>query len=222
VLERVIRLDPSRIGADRGIRHDVSYPEELVEFFLNEFTQPGDLVLDPFAGFGTTLFVAERMGRRAIGVELLPERVEIVRRRLTREGTIIEGDSLRLAALDLPIVQFVMTSPPYMNSVDHPENPLTGYRTRDGSYRVYIQELTSVFQMTTDVLAPQGRVVINVANIRTGPKVTPLADDLAGALSSRMLLEQIVRVEHSVADPSIETDYCLVFRPLSSGRNLPT
>ena len=34
---------------------NVSFAEELVEIFLADYTQPGDLVFDPFAGFGTTL-----------------------------------------------------------------------------------------------------------------------------------------------------------------------
>ena len=37
---------------------DVRFPESLVEHFLEQYTQKGEIVLDPFAGFGTTLFVA--------------------------------------------------------------------------------------------------------------------------------------------------------------------
>ena len=61
---------------------DVRYPSALVERFLTEFTQPGDVVLDPFAGYGTTLFAAEKMGRKGYGVELLPQRVEFIRKRI--------------------------------------------------------------------------------------------------------------------------------------------
>lgn len=45
-------------------RHnDVSYSENLVEYFLREFTSEQDVVFDPFAGFGTTLLVAQSMKR---------------------------------------------------------------------------------------------------------------------------------------------------------------
>jgi DNA modification methylase len=60
----------------------VTFTESLATEFIEELSEPGDLVLDPFAGFGTTLVVAERLGRRALGIELLPERVELVRRRI--------------------------------------------------------------------------------------------------------------------------------------------
>ncbi len=48
---------------------DVRSPESLVDAFLREYTREGDTVLDPFAGFGTTLLVAEAMGRAPAGIE---------------------------------------------------------------------------------------------------------------------------------------------------------
>lgn len=43
----------------------------------------GDLVLDPFAGTGTTLVVCEELGRNYIGIEINPKLVEICRQRLS-------------------------------------------------------------------------------------------------------------------------------------------
>lgn len=54
--------------------------ERLVEPCILAGSRPGDLVLDPFAGLGTTLRVGERLGRRAIGLELQPEFIDIGRR----------------------------------------------------------------------------------------------------------------------------------------------
>lgn len=44
-------------------------PEALVAWFLRTYTRPGDLVLDPTAGSGTTLVAAKRLGRRFVGFE---------------------------------------------------------------------------------------------------------------------------------------------------------
>jgi len=41
---------------------DIRYSESLVEYFLKIYTREGDTVFDPFAGFGTTLLVAEEKG----------------------------------------------------------------------------------------------------------------------------------------------------------------
>ena len=48
-------------------------------------TNPGDVVLDPFAGSGTTLVVASQLNRKSIGIELDPCNVKIIRDRLAEE-----------------------------------------------------------------------------------------------------------------------------------------
>lgn len=62
--------------------HPAAFPEELPEWFIKLFTKEGDTVLDPFMGSGTTVFVANRMGRNAIGIEILPEYLEMVREKI--------------------------------------------------------------------------------------------------------------------------------------------
>ena len=54
--------------------HSAAFPDWLPEFFIQLFTDPGDCVLDPFAGSGTTVRVALQLGRKPIGIELNPVR----------------------------------------------------------------------------------------------------------------------------------------------------
>ena len=63
-------------------KHSAAFPEELPEWFIKLFTKEGDMVLDPFAGSGTTLFVAERMGRNAIGIEIIEEYYKMIKNQL--------------------------------------------------------------------------------------------------------------------------------------------
>ena len=63
-------------------KHSAAFPEELPEWFIKLFTKEGDMVLDPSAGSGTTLFVAERMGRNAIGIEIIEEYYKMVKDQL--------------------------------------------------------------------------------------------------------------------------------------------
>ena len=58
--------------------HPAAFPENLPEWFIKLFTQENDTVLDPFAGSGTTLTVAQRMKRNSIGIEILPEYHEMM------------------------------------------------------------------------------------------------------------------------------------------------
>ena len=63
-------------------KHSAAFPEELPEWFIKLFTKEGDMVLDPFAGSGTTLFVAERMGRSAIGIEIMEDYYKMIKNQL--------------------------------------------------------------------------------------------------------------------------------------------
>ena len=57
--------------------HYAAFPAELVKSVIEACTLPGDLVLDPFAGTGTTCLVAAEMGRRWLGIELNPDYVAL-------------------------------------------------------------------------------------------------------------------------------------------------
>lgn len=59
--------------------HSAAFPEGLPEWFVKLFTKEGDTVLDPFMGSGTTNFVANRMKRNSIGIEIVPEYYEMVK-----------------------------------------------------------------------------------------------------------------------------------------------
>jgi len=62
--------------------HSAAFPEELPEWFIKLFTKVDDIVLDPFMGSGTSLFVANRMRRHSIGIEILPEYYNMVKEQI--------------------------------------------------------------------------------------------------------------------------------------------
>ena len=82
-VENIIRTIPKIIS--RYDDHPTPKPPELVSWFTRLHTKPGDLVLDPFAGAGTTLEVAKGLGRRAIGIEIEAKYCEIAVKRLRQE-----------------------------------------------------------------------------------------------------------------------------------------
>jgi len=63
-------------------KHSAAFPEGLPEWFIKLFTKEGDTVLDPFMGSGTTNVVAKRMRRNSIGIEMVPEYYDMVKKEL--------------------------------------------------------------------------------------------------------------------------------------------
>lgn len=63
-------------------KHSAVFPKALPVWFIKLFTQPGDTVLDPFMGAGTTVLAAYEMGRSAVGLEILPQYVDLVQEEL--------------------------------------------------------------------------------------------------------------------------------------------
>ncbi len=62
--------------------HSAAFPEGLPEWFIKLFTKEDDTVLDPFMGSGTTLIVANRMRRNSIGIDIVSEYCEMVKKEL--------------------------------------------------------------------------------------------------------------------------------------------
>jgi len=62
--------------------HSAAFPEALPEWFIKLFTVPGDVVLDPFMGSGTTLRVARRLQRDAIGIDIHQDYIDRARAEL--------------------------------------------------------------------------------------------------------------------------------------------
>ncbi len=190
---------------------DVRFSERLVEHFLNEYTQPHATVLDPFAGFGTTLLVAERMDRVGYGVELDPRRVAYAKSQLAHPERLLEADSYRLGELNLPRFDLSLSSPPYMSSSD-PEDPLSAYQRPGAGYPAYLRGLTTIYEQLKDLMQPAAHVVVEVSNIRSTGNVTTLAWDLAAQLSTvfHFLGETVVAWDHY--GYGYDHSYCLVYQ----------
>lgn len=83
----------------RGVAHTAAMPEGLAAFFVKAACPPGGIVIDPFAGGGTTIVVARRLGRRAGGFEIHERFVTEARRRIAAdEAEDMPGRPINLGA----------------------------------------------------------------------------------------------------------------------------
>lgn len=67
--------------------HSAAFPTSLPEWFIRLFTKPGDIILDPFLGSGSTAVAAKRTGRRYIGIEILKEFCQLAGQRVKESSS---------------------------------------------------------------------------------------------------------------------------------------
>lgn len=79
--------------------HPCQFPVELIQRLVLSMTDPGDYVLDPFLGVGSTAIAALMHKRKAVGAEILPKYVEIAKERVR----LAEKGELRIRPMDRPV-----------------------------------------------------------------------------------------------------------------------
>ena len=76
-------------------RHSATFPLALPEWFIKLFSDENDVVLDPFAGSGTTAVAAKKVNRRYFGIEIQPDYCELAQERL---GKVLPSENDRIRA----------------------------------------------------------------------------------------------------------------------------
>jgi hypothetical protein len=113
-----------------------NFVPQIPHQLMLRYTRRGEVVLDPFAGLGTTLIEGQRLGRHTLGIELQPDVAERARQRIASEDNpanvvakIVTGDSI---AVDYPALlqhhgleraQLVILHPPYFDIIPFSDDP---------------------------------------------------------------------------------------------------
>ena len=187
------------------------FSEDFARYFIQEYSLTGQVVFDPFAGFGTTLLTAESMGRIPSGIEFDPRRAAYIQARLQRPESLIHGDSRQMSEYDLPYFDFSLTSPPYMSKNDR-EDPFSAYTLLGRGYAAYLQDLQQIYAQVRLKMNPDAHVVVEVSNLKDLVDVTPLAWDVAAALSQVLTFEgEIILAWDHYYGYGYDHSYALVF-----------
>jgi modification methylase len=177
-------------------RHPAKMLPALARQAIEAYSEPGELILDPMCGIGTTLVEAIHTGRRAIGVELAPRWAKLARANIehahaqgaSHPAHVIEGDARftpRLLADEHRQVDLIVTSPPYSCQVAtvFAENMLshTGSLRREDTSNyspdrrnlghargdAYLAAMADVYAACAAVLRPGGFLVLVTKDMRS-------------------------------------------------------
>lgn len=99
--------------------HPCQFPVELIERLVLSLTNPGDWVLDPFMGVGSTAIAALIHQRKAVGAEIVPDYIKIARQRIA----LAEAGQLRIRPMERPVYDPVGKNgslPPICVEIGHP------------------------------------------------------------------------------------------------------
>jgi hypothetical protein len=175
----------------------------LLEFLIKAFTKPGDTVLDPMAGSGSTSVVAAIHGRNAVQVELekkFYEWMEKARENVEKHSTLtvkgwiknICGDARRLSELLSKNTDVAITSPPYSEGIGHDsgENASEEYKERLMMQRRYTRQMVCKGNIAK---LPHGDVDVAI----TSP---PYSSTYVGGGNPEKRKERLVKAGHNPKD----------------------
>ena len=219
-----------------SVKHPARMLPAIAAHAIDAYTQPGDLVLDPMCGIGTTLVEAVHAGRDAFGIEYEPQWSNIADANIRHahdqgapgRASVIRGDATRLMSLVPKAltgqVALVVTSPPYGPTVHGLVRPgvdgVVKYddRYNDGEDRgnLAYRDLTGLADGFTQILAgcatllrPGGIVVVTARPWRKRGELV----DLPSAVIAAGQRAGLVPIERCVALLAAVRDGQLVARP---------
>lgn len=198
--------------------HPAKFPETMAQEFIEFFTKKDKTVLDPMAGTGSTLIAALRAGRNSYGIELNPKYAKIAQQIVEEErrelgakvegltSNVINGDAAQIATYQLPMIDYVLTSPPYWNmlrargaetqkkrrsstglDVHYSDDPNDLGNMND--YEMFLEKLVNIYKGLKPLLREKAYLTIIVKNVKKGGRIYPLAWDIARELGRTYTLK---------------------------------
>ena len=181
--------DIRKTKEEKTLKHPAVYPSALAKRLIECFIfDEGSVILDPFAGIGSTLLAASDLGMNATGLEISPDFADIAKTRVP-SSTIHVADSRDLLNYVPKGVDMVVTSPPYWDILSqkrtayHKEE--TNYSEFKGDfgkiedYNNFLLELKNVFEQVYEVLNYKGYCCIVAMDIRKKNRFYPFHMDIS-------------------------------------------
>ncbi len=187
--------------------HDAKYRGNWSPFIprniILRYSNPGDLILDPFIGSGTTLVEAKLLGRNGIGLDINPDATKLTRKHLKFEcenpGRVVvrQGDARDLKGIADNSIDLIAAHPPYANIIQYSEDlegDLSHFQVKD-----FLPEIKKVSNACFRVLKKDKFCAVLMGDTRQKGCVIPLGFQVMQQFLSVgfTLKEIIIKEQHN-------------------------
>ena len=185
-------IGPRAKGGKRENNYHGNFVPQIPSDLIRRFTKPGDVVLEPFMGSGTTLFECERLHRRYVGLDINADIVKLVEEKMKdgyKEYCIHQIDSGSNNAADViaedlkafqrDAVDLLIAHPPYYDIIKftNQECDLSNSDSLDEFISRYINVIKQSFQY----IRKNGHLAVVVGDLYRNSEVVPLGFMLMNA-----------------------------------------
>ncbi|MDR2538741.1 MAG: methyltransferase domain-containing protein [Bifidobacteriaceae bacterium] len=187
--------------------HDAKYRGNWSPYIprnlILRYSKTGDIVLDQFAGGGTTLVEAKLLGRDVIGVDVNAESLSKCKEKITFETQgeakvdIRQGDARRLDFLEGASIDLICTHPPYADIIKYSESIEQDLSLL--SYEDFLEAMSKVAHESFRVLRPNKFCAVLMGDIRKKGNVIPLGFEVMNRFlqAGFTLKEIIIKEQHN-------------------------
>lgn len=184
----------------------VAFPPRVVEKLIKEYSKKGDTIFDPFAGFGTTIMVAKRLGRKAFGTEIEQEPIEFAKKKFNVD--LIKKSAFELDYSKYQKIDLCIFSPPYW-----------GPSLEANTYEEYVEKLRELSAIIKGRMNKGAHMLVLIQNYQTDNGLLTQAWDIGNAIKKELFLEQDLiwcidrrKSKRDMQHEAADHHYCLVFR----------
>lgn len=178
-------IGPRAKGGKRENNYHGNFVPQIPSDLIRRFTNPGDVVVEPFMGSGTTLFECERLGRKYIGFDINSEIVEIVKAKMDGEyndyfihqidsGSKYAADAIikDLSKFQRPAADLLIVHPPYFDIIKFTDKECDLSNTT--SLDEFIDRYVEVIKQSFKYIRKNGHLAVVVGDLYRNSEVVPL------------------------------------------------
>jgi len=182
-----------------------NFAPQIARNIILQYSEKGDIVLDPMVGSGTTLIECKLLHRNGIGIDINPKAAELTKKSLdfnfqtNSKQTVYQGDVRSLNKISNNSIDLICTHPPYLNLVTYSDGKIEGDFSNISSPNKFCIELEYGIKEMFRVLKPNHYCAVLIGDTRKGQHFVPLSHMVLQKFlqNSFVLKEEIIKAQHN-------------------------